>query len=368
VKNNARIKFTKDEVDNIIDEFSINTDVERIPLKSVSCKSDIELYRIKGKEYRCFIIDSPEAREIACRPSVVGAEIEKLSGKLAAKAGPAILETGAITNPIIFEHILRASVGYHLHDFLIRYFLSNDKKNTKIFQTWIRTRYTYPSYKDHNEPEKTLVSTFEDFSALDSIPSKAADLVVQDTIASGKTLEFSLGRAFAEAEKRDIKIKNVIFYGFIAEKGLDYVWKKIKSRSAKMCAFAISDLTPLCSNNYDMPLYGPDEPLYNEKGTLKNLGATISRDAFERYAELFIPGLDQPGDFSARLLKLYNGKSFEESEIPIHLKRSYDYLNRIEKLLKEEMPMLYRKTSERISEEKKKLAYMMEMNKEREKR
>ena len=344
------IKFTKDEIDNIIDEFSINTDVEQIAVKA-----DAELYRIKGKEYCCFIIDSPEAMQIACRPSLVGDEMEKLSGALAAKAVPAILEAGAIKNPIIFEHILRASVGYHLHDSLI-----NERK---IFQAWIRTQYTYPSYKDHNEPEKTIVSTFEDFSALDFCPQGAADLVVQDTIASGKTLEFSLGRIISEAEKRGIEIRNLVLYGFMSERGLDYIWNGIKKMGIELHAFAISDLTPLCSNNYDMPLYGPDEPLYSEKGIIKNIGGAISRQAFERYAGLFIPGLDQPGDFSARLSKLYNGKYFEDSEIPVHLKRSYDYIERIAKMLKKERPSLYSKTSGRIFKEKKALASMMGMKK-----
>ena len=89
-----------------------------------------------------------------------------------------------------------------------------------------------------------------------------------------------------------------------------------------MIAFAMGNLTALSTNNYDMPLYGIDEAHWQRTRTIRRIGSTIDRVSLEEYIPHFVPGSDQPGDWSARQRELFNGVSQEPGDIVGHLRNS----------------------------------------------
>ena len=71
-----------------------------------------------------------------------------------------------------------------------------------------------------------------------------------------------------------------------------------------------------------MPLFGVDEYLWQKQQSIHKLGGLVDRVTFADYVKEFIPGADQPGDWSARQTNLFNGSGFERGDIEIHLKNS----------------------------------------------
>jgi hypothetical protein len=71
-----------------------------------------------------------------------------------------------------------------------------------------------------------------------------------------------------------------------------------------------------------------DESWYNE--TLKSksvpeirlMGSITDRKVLERYLPFYLPGLDQPGDWSERQIKLFNGKDYETGDVSKHIKNT----------------------------------------------
>jgi hypothetical protein len=89
-----------------------------------------------------------------------------------------------------------------------------------------------------------------------------------------------------------------------------------------MVGFALGNLTALCANNYDMPLFGVDEWSWKRDGSINKIGALVDRTTFMDYLPEFIPGADQPGDWSARQSRLFTGTGYEEGNIDAHLENS----------------------------------------------
>ncbi|RLG00018.1 MAG: hypothetical protein DRN49_03555 [Thaumarchaeota archaeon] len=318
-------------LDRLIDVFRIKVDLTE-PLEAFSSTSKI--FRIKGFPSDCevYIVDSDAGREIACHPSIVGDQLSQLCLEIASDAAQAILQFTPLReyagDSIVFEHVLRAAPGYRLHEALKDVGIS-------FREVWVRPRYVTPSYRDHDEETaKRLVIVYEDFSKL----PENQDLIVikPDTEASGRTGEIALRRLAKFVEEKGSRLEELIIYGFISEPGLKAIYEVAKKVGfKKIYAFAIGNLTALCYNMYDMPLYGPDESYYAECGEIKKLGGIIDYAALEKYAAEFIPGADQPGDWSARQVKVFTGTGYEPGGIPKHLKNSIEFIEKLWKISKD---------------------------------
>ncbi|MCD6341647.1 MAG: hypothetical protein J7L83_02185 [Thaumarchaeota archaeon] len=321
-------------LDKLIDVFGIKTHLtERVDVPGIS--EGARVFKVKGFPKNCevYIIDNLAGKDIACHPHIVGEELAELSLKAAEDAAKAILELTDIREygekAVVYEHVLRAAPGYRLHEAL-------REIGVGFREVWIRPRYVIPSYRDHDEIEaKKLEIVYEDFS---NLPRRELLLVLKpDTEASGRTGEISLKRLAEVAEERNSALEELIVYGFISKPGLESIYEVAKNVGfKKVYFFAVGDVTALCYNMYDMPLYGPDESYYSELGGLKLLGGIADYSTLERYLPEFIPGADQPGDWSARQTKVYTGYSYEPGGIENHLKNSIKLIEELWKISKDQ--------------------------------
>ena len=336
-------------VDSLIQEYGVNVDAtKQVALKKRYLIEDMRIYEVEHLSLNAYLIDTPMARRIACHPYVVGDELEELTSKTAEQALPAILELSGIDWPrndgeIVFEQILRAAPGYQLHQAASRLIPSSFKT------VYIRPRYTHTSYRDHDGMiQRQLNIVYEDFSNLPR--NSDIFLVMQDTVASSKSAEVSIEAAVNRSEKIGSRIKMWILYGFISLEGLKMLDKVAKSYGIPLIAFAMGNLTSLCANNYDMPMYGVDEWLWRKNHSIRKLGALVDRTTFAEYARELIPGSDQPGDWSARQTKLFTGTGYENGNIQDHLENSIRLIKSLleigtfadwqEKLAHQELKML----------------------------
>ncbi|MEM5802191.1 MAG: hypothetical protein QXQ18_02275 [Candidatus Aenigmatarchaeota archaeon] len=311
------IKFNKNEVDFLIDEFSILTD-SLYQLKIDGLKKGSRVYSVNlPLNADVYIIDSLSGKDIACHPSIVGEELEKLCLDVAEDAARTMIKLGFVTHDYMYIDVLRAAPGYKLEEALHR--LGKEIKQKSI----IRPRYTQPSYRDHEGGSKKIEIIFENF---DNFPeNKKLHIIKPDTEATGRTSEAVLKRIIEVAENKNCEIDSVLLYGFISESGLEHIVKFLTPYNIKVAAFAIGNITALYSNGYDMPIYGPDEHYYSLHKVIKKLGGIIPRETLERYVNEFIPGSDQPGDWSARFKKVFNGIDFESGGISNHLRNSISF-------------------------------------------
>ncbi|MDJ0270848.1 MAG: hypothetical protein NXY59_10005 [Aigarchaeota archaeon] len=321
-------------LDRLVDEFGIRVDLtERLGIPGLRPGSRV--YRVKGvsRSSQVYILDAPELKDVACHPHIVGDELIALMERAALDASRVLLELTPIKeageDALVFEHILRAAPGYRLHAAL-------QSLGIRFREVWVRPRYKLPSYRDHDEEAtKEIEIIYEDFSQL----PEGVELTVlkPDTEASGKTAEASLRRLVEEAEKRGSNPRDLIIYGFISEPGLRVVEETARRLGFKQIYFlAAGDVTALCHNMYDMPLYGPDESYYSEHHELKRLGGVADHETLERYIPEFIPGADQPGDWSARQKLVYTGTGYEPGGIEKHLKNSIELIERLWSISKPE--------------------------------
>ena len=306
-------------VDSIIQENGVNVDATRpANLIKTTLNPQTRVFEVQHSSLNAFIIDTPMTRRIACHPHVVGDELEKLTLEAAEQSLPAILELSQINSPssaIVFEQILRAAPGYNLHQAASRAIPGNYRTVN------IRPRYTHTSYRDHDGVvQRQLDIVYEDFAELPA--NKEIFLIMQDTVASSKSAEISIRAAINHCEEVGSHVAKWILYGFISLEGLELLDKIARSHGIPLVAFAMGNLTALCANNYDMPLYGIDEWLWRRDRSVHKLGALLDREAFVEYLHEFVPGSDQPGDWSARQSRLFNGQGYERGDIAGHLENS----------------------------------------------
>lgn len=312
---------TRKTVDRLIQEYKINTDSTKpVKIKGAKAKKSTRIFKLDREAPPTFIIDTPMAREIACFPHIVGRSLEKESREAAAEALPAILELSGMGGKrddceIVFEQILRAAPGYKLQDAAPK--VLGDSYRT----IYLRPRYTHRSYRDHDGTiQREIEVVHQNFTEFPK--GKKIALIMQDTVASGRSGEVSISAALKYCEQSGCRIEKWILYGFISEYGLDILYRIAKTNDISMLAFAMGNLTALSANNYDMPLYGVDEAAWQKTRTIKKLGSIIDRASLEEYVPYFVPGADQPGDWSARQSKLFNGISDEPGDIIGHLNNS----------------------------------------------
>jgi hypothetical protein len=308
-------------IDRMIQENKIDTDSTRIvKTRKAKLGKKTRIYEVTRTETPTFIIDTPMAREIACYPHLVGQLLEQRSREAAAEALPTILELSNVGktqrgSEIVFEQILRAAPGYKLQDIV-------PKVLGSAYRTvYLRPRYTHKSYRDHDGVvQREIEIVHQEFSEFPK--GKKIVLVMQDTVASGRSGEISIDATLKYCEKSGCKIDKWILYGFISEYGLGILQRIAKQKDIALVAFAMGNLTALSSNNYDMPLYGVDEAHWQKTHTIRKIGSTINRSSLEEYLPCFVPGSDQPGDWSARQRNLFNGISYEPGDIVGHLNNS----------------------------------------------
>lgn len=89
-----------------------------------------------------------------------------------------------------------------------------------------------------------------------------------------------------------------------------------------------------------MPLYGLDEHLYRERGKIKPIGSIVSPDTLQEMLPHYIPGMDQPGDWSERHLYLYNDHTYENGNIQGHLEKSIQFMESLDKLNSQQVCIL----------------------------
>lgn len=315
------MRLKASQVDSLIQEYGVNVDATRpVELKTSHLPKGTRIYQIEYSSLNAYVIDTLMTRRIACHPHVVGKELEKLALEAARQSLPAILELSRHDmseedSEVVFEQILRAAPGYQLHQVASQ--LIPDSFRT----VYIRPRYTHTSYRDHDGMvQRQLSIVYEDFSNLPR--QKGILLLMQDTVASSRSAEVSIEAAMDHCDEVGSRIKKWVLYGFISLEGLKVLDKVARNHGISLIAFAMGNLTALCANNYDMPLFGVDEWLWQRKHEVHKLGALVDRTTFSEYLQEFIPGSDQPGDWSARQSRLFTGTGYENGDIPGHLENS----------------------------------------------
>ncbi len=260
----------------------------------------------------CYILDTPEAQSIAAHPHIVGEELEKLCLTTANEFKSMVTELGLIDNSTGVLHILRGSAGYMVDAVFPNLPLIN-----------IRTMYTEDGYRSHSDDSRGIEVTYNDYSG-----QKLDTLIVPDTYATGRSLEAAL---FA-LKNAGLKPSTLIIYGFIAIPSIRRLHKLCETMVCRLVTIALCDITQLAANNYDMTLFGPDEHLHTDTGEMNKLGSIVGDETLQEMAPNFIPGLDQPGDWSERQSSLFNGHEMESGNIKGHLTKSIAFIEELDKI------------------------------------
>lgn len=260
----------------------------------------------------CYLIDTPEGQQIASQPHLVGPELDVLSLQAAHEFKAALKELDLITDSTGILHILRGSAGYMLHEVL-----------PSLHLVRIRTEYRDDGYRDHSDDSRRIEVTYSDYDG-----GELDTLIIPDTYATGRSVEAAL-KYMAE---RGLKPRTIIIYGFIAISSIRRLNALCKTLGARLITFAICDITQLAANNYDMTLFGIDEHYHTATGELRLLGSIVGEETLYEMAMNFIPGLDQPGDWSERQAKLFDGYRKEPGDIRGHLSKSIAFIKSLDKV------------------------------------
>lgn len=317
--SNSKTEATpKIDVDEIIDVFKIDVNSTE-SMKVSGLKNTTRVYKVNRSELidDLYIIDTPNGRDVACKPHIVGKALESACFEAALEAAKAINDLLSISKEetIVIEHILRAAPGYELH----RAFKTLNPKN-RLRQVWIRPRYTLPSYRDHDNHSRRLEVVHEDFREFP--PNTDFTLIKPDTEATGASSEKAIREALEEAEKVGSRIEKVVLYGFISRDALELLKETAKENDFRLFAFAMEDVMELAYNKYDMTLYGLDFSYWEKFREPCRLSSIVPYEVLQDFLPDFVPGSDQPGDFSSRQSRLFDGNKWEIGIIFCHLTNS----------------------------------------------
>ncbi|MEM3811304.1 MAG: hypothetical protein QXV38_03285 [Conexivisphaerales archaeon] len=294
---------------DVISSFNFDTKFEEI-----SSYGDSKFYKYGNDEY---VIDSEEGRRIASDPSVCGMPFEEANLKMARYAVKFMKELGLLDEKLVVQHVLRASLGYRIKDAL-------HEAGKEFAETWTRPVYSYVSYRTHTVDGLSII-----YDSPTSIPvSGKFYLLKPDTEASGFTSLKVLDNFFRKC-KQDCQVKGVVLYGFISRVAMDRVKSYLASRGIQTISIAIENITSLSENGYDMPLYGIDEQAYSSRGTKAKLASATPMPVLQSMLGSYYPGMDQPGDWSDRQVRLYDGSAWNEVDLLVHLNRSLKMLERM---------------------------------------
>lgn len=324
-------EITSSDVEEIVEEFELNT--KATTMVSVAGLEESSLaFRVSQKDLpeEVFIVETDAGREIACHPHIVGKRLEVLCLKAAGEAAKAMRQLSGLrkeqVDSVTLVHVLRAGPGYRLREAI-----GEEEPELGLNEVYIRPRYVKPSFRDHESVRKLEV-LHGDFR---QIPRDSEIvMVVPDTLATGRTVVVSLERTLEEVERASSSVRRLIVYGFISAQGLRVVADFAASRGIPASFFCIGNVTDLAYNGYDMPLYGLDESLWNKRKELTRLGGIVDESALWKYLPEYVPGLDQPGDWSSRQTKLFTGLSWKPGGIAEHLKHNRDVIQTLRTLSK----------------------------------
>jgi len=264
-----------------------------------------------------YLLDSRAARELAAWPHVVGDELDARCTECATQAAAIMSRLGLLAGQACVLHVLRAGPGYRIREAL-------SSAGVAVRDLYIRPEYVVTGARDHRgESVKEVRITFADFS---NAPRGAkVTLFKPDTEATGRTGLVSLTRALEELERRETRVEKLVLYGFITRVAAVKIAERALSEGVeRVTIIALVDLADLASNDYDMVLYGPDLHTWRTQRQFKLLGGTTSPETLAEILPHYVPGLDQPGDFSERQSRLFNGVGWEEGDIAGHLKSAIE--------------------------------------------
>lgn len=320
------------DIDVIIEEYNI--DIESTsPIRVPSTDVATNIFRVDRPDLieELYIVDTPQGRKIACHPHIVGEELKTLAFDAALEAAKAIEQLTGLskmdTDCVVFENVLRAAPGYELQAAF------NELHGGRRFRNvWIRPRYERPSYRDHDEePITRLNIVYEDYEALPR--NKEIIVVKPDTEATGKTGQKSIERIVSKCKDAGSRIEKMILYGFISVPGLKRISETAQRHDIELAAFSIGNITDLADNGYDMTLYGVDESYWEANGQIRKLGSIVDSETLRKYLPEFVPGSDQPGDWSNRQTSIYITKEKkEEGAIKQHLQNSIELIKSLKKI------------------------------------
>ncbi len=262
-------------------------------------------------------MDTQEAREIAAWPHVVMEELDRRAFSTAGACVEFLARIGVLSGPLVVLHVLRAGPGYRVAEAL-------RGRELTFRELYVRPEYLATSERDHTgESVREVRVTFSDFSQAPE--GEKITLIKPDTEATGRTGLVSLETAFRELEARSCTVRTLVLYGFITDIAVRRIARFAADRGVdRVVAVALVDLAALASNDYDMVLYGPDLHAWRIKRKLVRLGATVGLETFADMVRIYVPGLDQPGDFSERQSSLFNGVGWTSGDISGHLRSTED--------------------------------------------
>lgn len=306
-------------LDLIREQFLLDTEsTTKLALSTI--KTDTCVYAVNTLESSlvkedlggCYILDTPQAQLIASHPHIVGDELEKLCLITANEFKSMLTEFGLVGDSPGVLHILRGSSGYMVDEVFPKLPLIN-----------VRSMYSKDGYRSHSDDSRRIEVIYNDYSG-----QKLDTLIVPDTYATGRSLEAAL----IALNKVGLKLSTLIIYGFIAIPSIQRLYKLCETIGCRLVTVALCDITQLAANNYDMTLFGPDEHLHTSTGKLNKLGSIVGNETLHDMVHNFIPGLDQPGDWSERQSILFNGHGMEPGNIRGHLTKSIAFIEELDRI------------------------------------
>jgi len=309
-----------DILDTIVREFQVDTkSAERVHVEGLG--ADANVYRVEGSNLipqslcagETYIIDTLAGGLIACHPHIVGEELKALSLEAAqgfVKAAEQICSLDFEETALM--HILRAGAGYMVAEAIPGH----------VPVITIRTEYVEDGYRDHSDDPRSLKVSYR------NIPQdlkRVKTLIVPDTYATGRSAEAAL----LDVLLSGLVPERIILYGFIAIPALVRLGALCIRHEISLVSFAVCDVTQLAHNNYDMPIYGLDESYHGVTGEARKLGGIIALETLRKLIPSYVPGLDQPGDWSERQTRLFSGVREEDGNIVGHLEKSVALIERL---------------------------------------
>jgi len=319
-------------VERIIEEFPLDLS-STSPVHIRGLRRDARLFEVEvdcspliqtgvgqGKHY---IIDTPQCREVACHPHIVGEGLRDLCQGAAvefreAMTGLGLFEGGSLA----IVNILRGSSGYRLVDLF----------NGDVPNFTVRTQYRGDGYRAHTDDARRIGVTYRDYSEDDHRFRGVKMVVVPDTFATGRSAEAAL----QDLMRAGLEPETVVIYGFTAVPALVRISGVCEDHGLELVSFSLCDISQLAHNNYDMPIYGLDESLYTSMGGMRRMGSIIDSKTLKDVLPQYVAGMDQPGDWSERQSTLFNGRGNEVGDMMGHLTKSLRLIESLNEINREQ--------------------------------
>ena len=304
-------------LDVILDEFPLDVSSTE-PVEVGGLRRDTRIYKVdpgssplipSGIDVGTMhIVDAASGRSIACHPHIVCESLEGLCLDCSKEFLTALVGLDLYnTEGLAILNILRAGSGYMVAEAL--------QGGVSVIN--VRTEYREEGYRSHLDARGIGVS-YRDYSAGDPRMGCVETLLIPDTYATGRSAETALMDLFGSG----LNPETIILYGFIAIPALVRLGRICSERDVELHSFSICDVAQLACNNYDMPLYGLDESLFASTGALGRLGSIVDIETLRGMLLWYVAGLDQPGDWSERQKRLFNGFGDEAGDVVGHLRKS----------------------------------------------